>query len=84
MFFPSMALYGEFWDGELKNVLSFMQAAGNKEEEEERRTGCGSQAGAPKGRRSFVICGSWSQKRESAPSFARSTPTNQAKNWGNL
>lgn len=51
-----MALYGEFWDGELKHVLFFRQAAGNQENEE-RRTGCGSQAEAQKGRRSFVICG---------------------------
>lgn len=31
MFFSSVALNGEFWDGELKNALSFMQAAGNNE-----------------------------------------------------
>ena len=61
---PSVALRGEFWDGELKNVLSYMQAAGNKEKER-RRTGCGSQAEAQNGKRSFVIRGGAGHKQES-------------------
>lgn len=36
MVFPSIALYGEFWDGQLKNMLPFMQAAVNEEEEEKK------------------------------------------------
>lgn len=44
-------------------MLSFMQAPGNEEEE---RTGCGSEAEAQKVRRSFVICGEAGHKRVSS------------------
>lgn len=49
---------------ELKNVLSFMQAAGS--EGEERKTGCSSQAEAQKGRRGFVIHGEAGHKQVSS------------------
>lgn len=64
MFFPIVALYGAFCNRELKNVLSFMQASGSEEEEEEKRTGCSRQR-AWKGRRSVMIGGEAGHKQGS-------------------